>query len=223
MNRTSHILDFSHSNPGFHSPSEFQGRDIATHGPFFLALNGTSERLFSAVLAELRANAMNAQNASPNALMSAACIPGISSSEWHYLERVPSRHEERKKYPFAASRHDRKAVPRVKTVISKGDRAPSRDSALVAVRGCTTDRFLPKVAPRWRRLQRLQARCACNFGCDPRNPRWVPHEAARRPRGCPAHTTATFTQWIGGNESKRQLHSSPPSRPIQSWPVVVPK
>ena len=36
-------------------------------------------------------------------------------------------------------------------------------------------------------------------------------------------TTATFTQWIGGNESKRQLHSSPPSRPIQSWPVVVPK
>ena len=44
-----------------------------------------------------------------------------------------------------------------------------------------------------------------------------------RPRFCSAHTTATFTQWIGGNESKRQLHSSPPSRPIQSWPVVVPK
>ena len=42
-------------------------------------------------------------------------------------------------------------------------------------------------------------------------------------RCCRAHTTATFTQWIGGNESKRQLHSSPPSRPIQSWPVVVPK
>jgi tetratricopeptide (TPR) repeat protein len=44
-----------------------------------------------------------------------------------------------------------------------------------------------------------------------------------RARCCRAHTTATFTQWIGGNESKRQLHSSPPSRPIQSWPVVVPK
>jgi hypothetical protein len=26
-----------------------------------------------------------------------------------------------------------------------------------------------------------------------------------------AYTTATFTQWIGGSESKRQLHSSPPS------------
>src|SRR5262245_9233126 len=38
-----------------------------------------------------------------------------------------------------------------------------------------------------------------------------------------AHTTATFTQWIGGSESYRQLHSSPPSRPIQSCPVVVPK
>ena len=37
------------------------------------------------------------------------------------------------------------------------------------------------------------------------------------------YTTATFTQWIGGSESKRQLHSSPPSRPIQSCPVVVPK
>ena len=44
-----------------------------------------------------------------------------------------------------------------------------------------------------------------------------------RPRCCQAHTTATFTQWIGGSESNRQLHSSPPSRPIQSWPVVVPK
>ena len=44
-----------------------------------------------------------------------------------------------------------------------------------------------------------------------------------RPRCCRDHTTAAFTQWIGGNESKRQLHSSPPSRPIQSWPVVVPK
>jgi len=37
------------------------------------------------------------------------------------------------------------------------------------------------------------------------------------------HTTATFTQWIGGSESNRQFHSSPPSRPIHSCPVVVPK
>ncbi len=43
------------------------------------------------------------------------------------------------------------------------------------------------------------------------------------PFAAAAHTTATFTQWIGGSESNRQLHSSPPSRPIQSWPVVVPK
>src|SRR5262249_50749029 len=38
------------------------------------------------------------------------------------------------------------------------------------------------------------------------------------PRG-PAdgiQTTATFTQLIGGNASKRQSHCSPPSRPIQS-------
>jgi len=35
-------------------------------------------------------------------------------------------------------------------------------------------------------------------------------------------TTATFTQLIGGRESKRHSHFSPPSRPIQSWPVVVP-
>ncbi|SRR6266571_7841021 len=39
--------------------------------------------------------------------------------------------------------------------------------------------------------------------------------AWRRPRR-PRHTTATFTQWIGGSESNRQLQSSPPSRPIQS-------
>jgi hypothetical protein len=38
-----------------------------------------------------------------------------------------------------------------------------------------------------------------------------------------AYATATFTQWIGGSDSKRHSHSSPPSRPIQSWPVVVPK
>ena len=44
-----------------------------------------------------------------------------------------------------------------------------------------------------------------------------------RPSDLKGHTTATFTQWIGGSESNRQLHSSPPSRPIQSWPVVVPK
>jgi hypothetical protein len=36
-------------------------------------------------------------------------------------------------------------------------------------------------------------------------------------------TTATFTQWTGGSESNRQSHVSPPSRPIQTWPVVVPK
>ena len=36
-------------------------------------------------------------------------------------------------------------------------------------------------------------------------------------------TTATFTQWIGGSESNMHSHSSPPSRPIHSWPVVVPK
>ena len=36
-------------------------------------------------------------------------------------------------------------------------------------------------------------------------------------------TTATFTQLIGGSESNRQFHCSPPSRPIQSCPVVVPK
>ena len=37
------------------------------------------------------------------------------------------------------------------------------------------------------------------------------------------HTTAAFTQWIGGRESKSCSQSSPPSRPIQSWPVVVPR
>src|SRR5690349_6856345 len=37
------------------------------------------------------------------------------------------------------------------------------------------------------------------------------------------HTTATLTLWIGGSESKRQSHCSPPSLPIHSWPVVVPK
>ena len=42
-------------------------------------------------------------------------------------------------------------------------------------------------------------------------------------RGREAQTTATFTEWIGGSASNRQLHSSPPSRPIQSCPVVVPK
>ena len=30
------------------------------------------------------------------------------------------------------------------------------------------------------------------------------------------HTTATFTHWIGGSESKRHSHFSPPSLPIQS-------
>ena len=42
-----------------------------------------------------------------------------------------------------------------------------------------------------------------------------------RPPAC--HTTATLTQWIGGSASNRRSHRSPPSRPIQSWPVVVPK
>src|SRR2546426_10331222 len=37
------------------------------------------------------------------------------------------------------------------------------------------------------------------------------------------HTIATFTQWTGGSESNRQSHFSPPSRPIQTCPVVVPK
>jgi len=30
------------------------------------------------------------------------------------------------------------------------------------------------------------------------------------------HTTATLTLWIGGSESNRQSHFSPPSLPIQS-------
>jgi len=38
-----------------------------------------------------------------------------------------------------------------------------------------------------------------------------------------AHTTATLTLWIGGSESNKQSNFSPPSLPIQSWPVVVPK
>lgn len=38
-----------------------------------------------------------------------------------------------------------------------------------------------------------------------------------------AHTTAALTQWMGGRASKRHSHCSPPSRPIQTWPVVVPK
>lgn len=29
-------------------------------------------------------------------------------------------------------------------------------------------------------------------------------------------TPATLTEWIGGSESNRQLHVSPPSRPIQT-------
>ena len=39
----------------------------------------------------------------------------------------------------------------------------------------------------------------------------------------PCHTIATLTLWIGGSESNRQSNRSPPSRPIQSCPVVVPK
>ncbi|MBA3884498.1 MAG: FtsX-like permease family protein [Acidobacteria bacterium] len=56
----------------------------------------------------------------------------------------------------------------------------------------------------------------------PRAPR-----RARRPGDCAAagvaQTTATLTLWIGGSASNRQSHCSPPSRPIHSWPVVVPK
>src|SRR5204863_3538297 len=47
-------------------------------------------------------------------------------------------------------------------------------------------------------------------------------EGVRRPRDRP-HTIAAFTQWIGGSASNRHSHFSPPSRPIQSCPVVVPK
>ena len=36
------------------------------------------------------------------------------------------------------------------------------------------------------------------------------------------HTTATLTLLMGGSESNKQSQCSPPSRPIQSCPVVVP-
>src|SRR5579863_3401972 len=42
---------------------------------------------------------------------------------------------------------------------------------------------------------------------------------------CPSgrgQTTAAFTQWIGGSELATHSNESPPSRPRQSWPVVVP-
>ena len=39
--------------------------------------------------------------------------------------------------------------------------------------------------------------------------------AAAKPRRR-THTTATFTLWIGGSESNRQSHFSPPSLPIHS-------
>jgi len=51
-----------------------------------------------------------------------------------------------------------------------------------------------------------RGRCMTPFGTT--NP-W-------RGRSSRAHTTATFTQWIGGSDSNRQSHVSPPSRPIQS-------
>jgi hypothetical protein len=39
-----------------------------------------------------------------------------------------------------------------------------------------------------------------------------PRVGDRRRLGvCRPHTTATFTQWIGGSESNRHSHSSPPS------------
>jgi hypothetical protein len=38
---------------------------------------------------------------------------------------------------------------------------------------------------------------------------------AEAPKGR-THTTATFTLWIGGSESNRQSHFSPPSLPIHS-------
>src|SRR5262249_51262029 len=37
-----------------------------------------------------------------------------------------------------------------------------------------------------------------------------------------AQTTAAFTQWIGGSALSTHSNESPPSRPRQSWPVVVP-
>src|SRR6516165_10489141 len=56
------------------------------------------------------------------------------------------------------------------------------------------------------------------------NPHYWPGVVLPKPDGLgPPYTIATFTQWIGGREPNRQLQSSPPSRPIQSWPVVVPK
>ena len=48
--------------------------------------------------------------------------------------------------------------------------------------------------------------------------RRVPERADSR-----IQTIATRTLWIGGSESNRQSNVSPLSRPIQSWPVVVPK
>ena len=51
---------------------------------------------------------------------------------------------------------------------------------------------------------------------------WGSWEPCETDRSLP-QTTATFTQWIGGSESKMHSHCSPPSRPIQSWPVVVPR
>ncbi len=54
------------------------------------------------------------------------------------------------------------------------------------------------------------------------NPEFCPGGRALR-AGRHPQTTATFTVWMGGRASKRHSHSSPPSRPIQSCPVVVPK
>lgn len=39
----------------------------------------------------------------------------------------------------------------------------------------------------------------------------------------PSYATATLRLLIGGSESNRHSHFSPPSRPTQSWPVVVPR
>ena len=110
-------------------------------------------------------------------------------------------------------------------------------------RTATGDHRLEGHAPRAGRPRRSHVRCETtrvprrcvltNYGvcgdaagasqASLRHPSSFTATSSCRPRCCRAHTTATFTQWIGGNESKRQLHSSPPSRPIQSWPVVVPK
>src|SRR5260370_18105798 len=47
-------------------------------------------------------------------------------------------------------------------------------------------------------------------------------ELWRVPLRTRGHTTAAFTQLIGGSDVATHSKSSPPLRPRQSWPVVVP-